>query len=172
MREGGYGVCDHLMDILLTGWWWGTWESASSAFWFQPVWGLEFLGSIGSFFHLVGFQYLQNSSKDTARNIIYGPWRGTKGPWLYLTVRVLFCLGGLFFFSAFSHFSDWMYSLTKVFLQTKASGGHGWVSILERLHRVLLGYGSSYFLSCYLHSTRAQFFICQWNKSSYSLNFL
>ena len=102
MREGGYGVCDHLVDILLTGWWWGTWKSASSTFWFQPVWGLEFLGCIGSFFHLVGFQYLQNSSKDMAWNIIYIPWRGTKGPWLYLTVRVLFCLGWLFFF--FLHF--------------------------------------------------------------------
>ena len=29
--------CDQLLDILLTGWWWGNWESASSTFWFQLV---------------------------------------------------------------------------------------------------------------------------------------
>ena len=32
--------CDQLMDFLLVGWREGTWESASSTFWFQPVWGL------------------------------------------------------------------------------------------------------------------------------------
>ena len=28
---------DQLMDVLLTGWWWGKLELASSIFWFQPV---------------------------------------------------------------------------------------------------------------------------------------
>ena len=32
--------CDQLVDILLIGWWGGKWESASSTFWFQQVWGL------------------------------------------------------------------------------------------------------------------------------------
>ena len=30
---------DQLMDILLIGWWWDHWKSASSGFWFQPIWG-------------------------------------------------------------------------------------------------------------------------------------
>ena len=41
VREGGLGVCDPLMDILLIGWWWGNQESRSSNFGFQPVWGLR-----------------------------------------------------------------------------------------------------------------------------------
>ena len=62
---------DQLMDILLIGWWWGNWESASPSFWFQPDWGLHAVRSI----HLTsstwwGFQYLQNSSKGVAQNII------------------------------------------------------------------------------------------------------
>lgn len=32
------------MDILLIGWWLGHWESASSTFWFQSVWGLQAYG--------------------------------------------------------------------------------------------------------------------------------
>ena len=53
-----------------------------------------------------GFQYLQNSSKDTVQNIIYSPWGGTKG--LCLMAKLLFfCRAWLFpFVSAFSHFSD------------------------------------------------------------------
>ena len=38
------GRCDHLVDILLIGWWLGYWESASSTFWFQSVWGLHAYG--------------------------------------------------------------------------------------------------------------------------------
>ena len=30
-----------MVDILVTGWWGGNWESASSAFWFQLVWYLH-----------------------------------------------------------------------------------------------------------------------------------
>ena len=37
---------DLLVDILLIGWWWGKWESASSTFWFQLVWVYELMGSI------------------------------------------------------------------------------------------------------------------------------
>ena len=45
MREevGGY---DQLMDIPLTGWWWGSCESTSSTFWFQPGWGLHTVDNI------------------------------------------------------------------------------------------------------------------------------
>ena len=32
------------MDILLIGWWWGKWQSASSTFWLQWVWGLLTVG--------------------------------------------------------------------------------------------------------------------------------
>ena len=52
-----------LVGSLLIGWWWGKWESASSAFWFHQVWGLVPVGST----QLTpptwwGFQYLWNSS--------------------------------------------------------------------------------------------------------------
>ena len=53
---------DQLMDSLLTGWWWGKWESASSTSWFQPVWGLCACGQHTSSTWW-GFQYLQDSSK-------------------------------------------------------------------------------------------------------------
>ena len=47
-REGSYSVKatghDQLLGILLNGWWWGNWESASSAFWFQSVWGRHACG--------------------------------------------------------------------------------------------------------------------------------
>ena len=55
MREGGCEVCDQFVDILLIGWWWGNWESTSSAFGFQRIWGLRACGQhIVNFFHLVG----------------------------------------------------------------------------------------------------------------------
>ena len=38
------------------------------------------------------FQYLLNSSKDMAQNIIYSPWKVFKSPWLCLTAKlVLLC---------------------------------------------------------------------------------
>ena len=47
---------DRLVDILLTGWWGGNWKSASSTFWFQPVWGLRACGQhTATFSHLGGF---------------------------------------------------------------------------------------------------------------------
>ena len=55
----------HLLDSLLIGWWYANkWESTSSTFWFQVVWGLHVCGKhTVSFSHLVGFSDLQNSSK-------------------------------------------------------------------------------------------------------------
>ena len=143
VREGDCGVCDQLVDILLIGWWWGNRKSASSTFWFQLVWGLRAYGQhTVNFFHLEGFQYLQNGSKD----MVYSPWGRTKGPWLCLMVKVLlFCLAWLFFFlSAFSHFLIKFILWLKVFYRQKASGGHGWGSILGRPHMVLLGYKMGY----------------------------
>ena len=74
-----------------------------------------------------GFQYLQNRTKNMAQGIIYSPWGGTKASWLYLMTRLLlFCLAWVCsFLSACSPFSDQIYSLTKIFLQTKAGGGYG-----------------------------------------------
>ena len=73
-----------------------------------------------------------------AQNIIYRPWEGIKGLWLCLmTNLLLFCpIWLLPFASTFSHFSDSIYSLTEIFLQTKVSdGGQGGG---EKDHRVLL----------------------------------
>ena len=74
VREGGWGVWDQLKDILLIGWWWGNWASASPAFWFQPIWNLRACGQHAvNIFHLVGVKCLQSSSKDMIQNIIYRP---------------------------------------------------------------------------------------------------
>ena len=54
---------DQLVDILLMGWWWGKWESASATFWFQQVWVYALVGSIQFPSTWRGFQYLQNNSK-------------------------------------------------------------------------------------------------------------
>ena len=56
-----------------------------------------------------GFQYLQDSSQDTAQNTVDSSWGGTKCFWLCLMTKLLLC--GMwsplsFFVSAFSHFSD------------------------------------------------------------------
>ena len=55
VSEGGCGVQDQLVDILLICWWWGNQRSASSTFWFRPVWGLPANEQHAvNFFHLVG----------------------------------------------------------------------------------------------------------------------
>ena len=50
----------------------------------HPLWGPNACGYIGNFFHLVEVQCLQNSSKGTAQDIIYSPWRRIKVPWCCL----------------------------------------------------------------------------------------
>ena len=57
-----------------------------------------------------------------AQNIIYSPWEGAKCRWLCLrtTLSLLFGLLCLFsLVSTWSHFSNYICSLPKVFLQTK-----------------------------------------------------
>lgn len=60
-----------------------------------------------SFFHLVGAQYLQNSSRISFR-ILYIVSGGTKGPWLCLMAKLLlfYLLNCFLFVSGFSHFSQ------------------------------------------------------------------
>ena len=98
VREGSCEVYDQLVDSLLTGWWWGNRESTSSVFWSQGSDVFVLVGLIQlTFFTWWGFQYLQNSSKYVAQNIIYSPRGGTKGPWLCLMVKLLlFSLAWLF----------------------------------------------------------------------------
>ena len=51
---GGHEVRDQLVEILLNGRWWGNWESTSSTFWFQLIWGLHAHGQhTVNFFHLL-----------------------------------------------------------------------------------------------------------------------
>ena len=62
---------DQLVDILLMGWWGGKWESASSTFWFQPVWGLLLVGRqhTVNFSHLVRVSVPAKQLKDTVMRI-------------------------------------------------------------------------------------------------------
>ena len=55
VKEVGSEVCRQLTDIHLICWWRDDQESASSTFWFQPVWGLCAYGQhTVTFSHLVG----------------------------------------------------------------------------------------------------------------------
>ena len=72
------GGCDQLVDFLLIGWWWGKWESASSTFWFQPVWGLHADGQhTANFSHLVG-GFISVSAKQLKDTVLCIPWGGTR----------------------------------------------------------------------------------------------
>ena len=56
---------DQLVDIILTGWWGGKREPTSSAFWFQPVWGVRACGQhTVNFPHLVGVSVSAEQLKD------------------------------------------------------------------------------------------------------------
>ena len=96
--------CDQLVDIPLMGWWWGKWESASSTFWFQPVWGLHACGQHAvNFFHLVGMLASAKQLKDVTQDNISSPWGGTKSAWPCFMVKLLlFCLSALLCFYIFS----------------------------------------------------------------------
>ena len=61
-----------------------------------------------------------------AQNIIYSLWRGTKDPWLCLLTKLLLFDTVVLFalFLHFFNFSDWIYSLTKVFHRRKVGWGY------------------------------------------------
>ena len=80
-----------------------------------------------NFFHLVWFPIIQNSSQDMAQNIIYSPWGGTKGPWLYLMTNYHY-LVSLDWVPLFLHVLTSLIKLTlrlKLFHGQEAGGGHG-----------------------------------------------
>ena len=98
----------------------------------------------------LGFQYLQNSSKDMPQNINHSPWGGTKSPWLrWLNYYYFSCLTVFLSFCIFSLL--WLYSFfgtqkrsrrLKFFYKQEAGRRHGggWCLFLGRAHRVLLSY--------------------------------
>ena len=70
---------DRLMDILLIGWWWGKWESATSTFRFQPIWCLHACGQHTIDNH--NFPHLERvsvSAKQLKDIVVYIRWWGTK----------------------------------------------------------------------------------------------
>ena len=77
--------CHQLMDILLTGWWWGKWESASSILSVQPVWGLYACGQ-----DTVNFSHLMEVSV-SVKQLVYS-LRGNQDP----APRLQYCLFWLF----------------------------------------------------------------------------
>ena len=96
----------------------------------------------------LGFQYLQNSSKDLAQSIIYSPWGGAKGPWLCLIAKLLFCLAWLFSF-CFCIFlllwvnlcyGTWRRPRRLKFFYKEIGGGLRGGSVPGRPHWVLLTY--------------------------------
>ena len=82
---------DQLVDLLLIGWWWGKWESASSTFGFYCVWGLHACGQQRvNFTHLVGVSVSAKQLED----IVMCPLRGNQefAPRLYYCFSWLFLL--------------------------------------------------------------------------------
>ena len=68
--------CGDLMGILLIGGWWGKWESASSTFWFQQVWGLRACGQqTVNRSHLVGVSV---SAEQLKGIVVCVPWGGNQ----------------------------------------------------------------------------------------------
>ena len=62
---------DQPVDVLLIGWWGDKWESASSTFWFQLVWGLRACGQHAvNFSHLMGVSVSAEELKDIVMNIL------------------------------------------------------------------------------------------------------
>ena len=140
-EEGGlwdvWSACRHP----LIGWWWGNWESIQSSFWFQPICDLSAYGQ-----HTVSFSYQMGVSVSAkqlirhAQNIIHSPGRGTKGPRLCLTAKVIIissCLTVFLSFCIFSLLATFILWL-RLFCRKKAGRGHGWG--VGRPHRVPLGY--------------------------------
>ena len=88
---------DQLVDLLLIGWWGGKWESASSTFCSQPVWGLHACGQHKFLPPGEGFCVCK-----TAQRYCYVyPLRGNKEPaprlhyfffWLVLLSLISICL--------------------------------------------------------------------------------
>ena len=93
-------VRDQPVGSSLIGWWWVN----RVMFCVQS----SGLGSTFSWPACSGGSVSVRQRKDMAQNVIYHPWRGTKGPWLcFMAKLLLFCLVWLLsFVSAFSHFSD------------------------------------------------------------------
>ena len=101
-----------------------------------------------------GFQYLQDSSEDISENIISSPGGGTKGLWLCLMAKLLFCL-----LNCFPLLLHLLISLIKVicwlffffFFTDKRQAEDMWVEgLFWKAHRILL----SYILDFSLHVSR------------------
>ena len=119
--------------ILLIGWWWGNWESASSTFWFQPAWGLYGADVLVGSTQLTssswwGLQNLENSSKDMTQNIMCSPWGGAKVLWIVSWLKFYYFLSCLTVFLSFGIFLTflikfflWSFSTDK--RQTEIVGG-------------------------------------------------
>ena len=139
------------MDIFLISWLWSNQQLVTSHS--GPKWSRAYV-LVGSM-QLTSstwwrFRYLQNSSKDMAQNIICSPWRGTKGPWLCLMAKLLFCLTDFFSFCIFSVL--WLHLLFRTW---ECLGGSSFSAnkrqvedmracVLERPQKVLLSYNCSF----------------------------
>ena len=120
---------------------WGNWESTSSTFWFQVVWGLQVCGQhTANFFSLMGVSVSAKQLKGHVSEY-YLPGRSL---WPCLVAEVLFCLPWFSFRYAFLTSLIIFILHVKFFYRQNAGGEQGWggagASILGRVHRVLLSY--------------------------------
>ena len=102
---GGHEVRDQLVDILLNGGWWGNWESASSTFWFQLIWGLRARGQhTVKFFHLLGVSVSAKQLRGHGSEY-YPYWGDSKCRWFCLMAKLLYYLSCLTVVLCFCIFS-------------------------------------------------------------------
>ena len=110
------------MDIFLTGWWWGSWESESSTLWFQQIWGLHACGqhTVNFFLPTGGFSTCKTAPRTWLRilSIIFEEELKVLDfvEWLNDHYSVL---PDCFPFSLLPHVSGSTDPLTVVFLQIK-----------------------------------------------------
>ena len=121
--------CDQLTDILLSGWWWAKWESASSTFWLQPVWGLRACGRhIVHIFHPGGgFSICKTAQRIWFRLSLVLEGDLKVLDFVYWPKYYYFVLFDCFpffllFLSSLIKFILWL----KFFYRQKAGRGHGW----------------------------------------------
>ena len=116
-------VCDQLVDIHLSGWWWGKWESALSSSWFQSVWGLHACGE-----HTVNFSHLGGWVSVPVNSTKILLWVSLEGAWdSARRLHYLLFLDCSFLVSASPHF--FLHPLPSLVsnclnLPLELSGGH------------------------------------------------
>ena len=90
--------CDEVPNVFLIGRWWDNWESASSTFWFQPVWGLHACGQhpVDVFFPVGALAPVRELQGHSAEYYLQPLKNGRSltllNGWIFITVSFFLCI--------------------------------------------------------------------------------